>query len=156
VARIRVSTVIDASRPQVWDAIEDVSTHIRWMHDAEVIRITSKKTRGVGTTFECDTRVGPFRLTDRMAITGWERNRCMAVDHEGLVKGRGRFILKRARGGRTTFIWKETLRFPFWMGGPVGGFFGAFVLRRIWRANLRGLRQVVEESTVDGTAPRGA
>ena len=143
-ARIRVSTVIDAPPRQVWSYIEDVQTHIRWMHDAETIRVTSRKTKGVGTRFECDTRVGPFRLTDRMAVTAWQPNRCMAVDHEGLIRGRGRFTLKRMRGGRTNFVWQERLKFPIWMGGPVGAWFGKFVLRRIWRENLRLLQAQIE------------
>jgi hypothetical protein len=144
VARIRVSTVIDARPREVWAHIENVETHIRWMHDAETIRVTSPKSSGVGTRFECDTRIGPFRLTDHMEITAWDPPRCMAVDHEGLVKGRGRFVLKRARGGRTNFVWQEKLRFPVYLGGPVGAWFGKFVLKRVWRENLRTLRAQIE------------
>lgn len=143
-ARIRVSTVIDAPPREVWSYIEDVSTHIQWMHDAETIRVTSKKTEGVGTRFECDTRVGPFRLMDRMEVTEWQPGRCMAIEHQGLVRGRGRFTLKKARGGRTRFVWQEKLKFPIWMGGPFGAFFGKFVLRRVWRENVRTLRDLVE------------
>lgn len=74
-ARIRVSTVIDAPPRVVWAAIEDVESHVEWMDDAVAIRVTSDERRGTTTTFECDTKVGPFRLTDRMAITEWGRGR---------------------------------------------------------------------------------
>jgi hypothetical protein len=68
----------------------------------------------------------------------------MGIRHVGLVTGSGRFTLRRARGGRTRFTWEEKLRFPWWMGGPLGGALGARVLRRIWRRNLRNLKRQVE------------
>jgi uncharacterized protein YndB with AHSA1/START domain len=144
VSTIRVSTVIDASPAEVWRVVEDVAAHVDWMHDAVEIRFTSRRTSGVGTTFDCDTRVGPFRLTDRMEITAWRPRRTMGVRHVGLVTGSGRFTLKAVRGGRTRFTWKERLRFPWWLGGPFGEVVGGEVLRLVWARNLRQLRRLVE------------
>jgi len=144
-ARIRVSTTIDASPDEVWRAISDISTHVQWMADAESIRFHSAQRSGVGTAFDCDTRVGPLRLTDVMEITIWEPGRRMGVRHVGLVTGEGAFSLRRRRGGRgTRFTWRERLRFPWWLGGPVGGWFGSILLEFVWRANLRRLRTQVE------------
>lgn len=143
-ARIRVVTTIDASPAAVWAAIEDVGTHVDWMDDAVAIRFTTAQRRGVGTAFDCDTRVGPFRLTDRMVITQWKPRRAMGVRHVGLVTGTGRFTLRRRRGGRTRFTWAEHLVVPWWMGGPLGGFATSVVLRRVWRTNLRNLKALVE------------
>lgn len=142
--RIEVTTTIAAPPAVVWARIEDIGTHVDWMADAEAIRFTSDQRAGVGTTFDCDTRVGPLRLTDRMAITEWDEATAMGVRHEGLVTGEGRFTLTEDEPGRTTFAWAETLRFPWWMGGPVGGGIGAPVLRRIWRKNLSRLKVLVE------------
>ena len=61
-----------------------------------------------------------------------------------LVTGTGRFTVTRARGGRTRFTWDERLRFPWWMGGPVGGVAGGRVMKRIWKRNLRVLKALVE------------
>jgi len=143
-ARIRVSTVIDASPAQVWEVVRHVEDHVDWMHDAVAIRFTSGRRSGKGTTFDCDTRVGPFRLTDRMEITRWRPRRAMGVRHVGVVTGTGQFTLRRLPGGRTRFTWKERLRFPWWMGGPFGAVVGAEVLRLVWARNLRGLARVVE------------
>jgi hypothetical protein len=143
-ARIRVSTLIDAPPAQVWDVVRRVEDHVDWMADAEAIRFTSRTTSGVGTTFECDTKVGPFRLTDLMEITEWRDRRLIGVRHVGLVTGTGRFTLRRARGGRTRFAWDERLTFPWWMGGAVGGLVGGRIMRRIWRGNLRTLKALVE------------
>jgi uncharacterized protein YndB with AHSA1/START domain len=142
-ARIKVATVIDAPRREVWAAIEDVGSHVEWMTDAVEIRFTGRKRSGVGTTFECDTRVGPLRLTDAMEITEWRPRRTMGVKHVGVVSGEGRFTLRRARKGRTRFTWQERLQFPWWLGGPVGAWVAAPVLRHIWKRNLANLRAVL-------------
>ena len=144
--RITVSRVIDAPRRAVWAAVEDVSTHVAWMADARAIRFTTEQTGGVGTAFECDTRVGPLRLTDEMEITSWRPGREMGVRHVGLVAGEGAFTLRRARRGRTRFTWSERLVFPWWMGGPLGDIVGGGIMRRIWKGNLRRLAAIVEGS----------
>ena len=136
--------MIDASPAQVWRAVEHVGDHVEWMHDAVAIRFTSLRHSGVGTTFDCDTKVGPIRLTDKMEITKWQPRRAMGVRHVGLVTGSGMFTLRRRRDGRTRFTWKERLRFPWWLGGPFGAAVGGEVLRLIWARNLRNLKAIVE------------
>ena len=86
------------------------------------IRFLSDQRSGVGTRFECDTKIGPFTTTDVMEITEWVPGKAMGVRHSGVVTGTGRFTLKKARGGRTQFQWRERLVFPLWLGGPVGAF----------------------------------
>jgi uncharacterized protein YndB with AHSA1/START domain len=85
VSKIRVSTVINASPRAVWRALEDIQSHVEWMEDAVAIRITSSSTRGVGTTFECDTRAGPFRTVDHMEVIEWRPRKAMGVRHVGSV-----------------------------------------------------------------------
>jgi hypothetical protein len=145
-ASIRVSVVIKAPPRVVWRRIEDIESHVDWMTDAAAIRITSAQRRGVGTRFDCDTRVGPLRLLDRMEITRWRPRRAMGVRHVGVVRGDGRFTLRSFGPGRTRFTWRERLVFPWWLGGPVGGVVGAELLRRIWRRNLANLKGLVEGS----------
>jgi uncharacterized protein YndB with AHSA1/START domain len=145
--RIRVRTTIDASPARVWDVVESIEHHTDWMLDAKRITFASSQRRGVGTGFDCLTGVGPFRTTDRMTITEWEPGRVIGIEHRGIVTGSGRFTVRRARRGRTRFSWDERLRFPWWMGGPVGERAAKPVLRRIWRANLARLRRIVEAET---------
>jgi hypothetical protein len=147
-----VSTVIDAPPEQVWDEVRVVSRHVHWMRDAEAIRFTSERTSGVGTTFDCDTRVGPLRLTDRMEITEWVDGSAMGVRHVGAVTGTGRFTLRPLAGDRTQFRWEERLVFPWWMGGPLGAWAGGHVLGAIWRRNLRALKAIVEGRERPGDA----
>ena len=139
-----MATTISAPPKAVWAAISDIGSHVNWMDDAVAIHFTSRQRQGVGTTFDCDTKVGPFGLTDRMAITEWKPNKVMGVRHEGLVKGSGRFTLCPRRGGRTRFTWDERLVVPWRLGGPVSAVPIAFVLRRVWKKNLTHLKAIVE------------
>ena len=144
VARVAVSIIIDRPPSVVWRRIEDIASHADWMADAEAIRFTSASTRGVGTTFDCETKIGPVRLTDRMTITEWVPEKTMGVSHTGTVTGTGRFRLRAVGQGRTEFAWEEALTFPWWMGSSVGAHVGAPVLRQIWKGNLRRLKQKIE------------
>jgi hypothetical protein len=138
-ARIRVSVTIDAPPDVVWDDVRDIATHVEWMQDAVAIRFTGEAREGVGAAFDCDTRVGPLALTDRMEITEWDEGRAIGVRHVGLVTGVGRFTLEPVDDGRTLFTWDEQLRFPWWLGGPVGAVGGGLVLQLVWRRNLQTL-----------------
>jgi hypothetical protein len=142
---IRVEETIAAPVEALWAAVEDIGSHVRWMEDAVAIRFVSVKRSGVGATFDCDTKIGPFRLTDRMVVTEWEPCRTLGIRHAGMVTGTGRFALTPATGG-SSFVWEEELTFPAWMGGNVGGAAAAPMLRRVWRRNLHNLKTLVESA----------
>jgi carbon monoxide dehydrogenase subunit G len=144
--RVRVGVDIDATPDQVWAALQQIDRHVEWMHDAVAIRFVDEQHSGVGTKFLCDTKVGPFKLVDHMTITEWQPAAAMGVRHTGVVTGEGRFTL-HAVGQRTRFEWEEKLRFPWWLGGPIGSAIaGPIVLRPLWRRNLRALKRQVEDS----------
>ena len=151
---ITVSVEIDASLAMVWLIVEPVENHIEWMHDAVAIRFTGGQTRGVGTEFLCDTKVGPIKLVDRMEITEWTPAEAMGVKHTGIVTGDGHFTLEPIDlARRTRFTWTETLTFPWWLGGPLGALVGGrLVLRPLWKRNLGNLRRLVEDSVGGETA----
>ena len=142
---IRVSVDIDAPVQTVWDVVEPVERHVDWMADAVAIRFVGTQTRGVGTEFFCDTKVGPIKLVDRKTITAWEPGRVMGVTHTGVVTGTGEFTLEPNGSGGTRFTWTERLVFPWWLGGPLGALVGGqVVMKAIWRRNLRVLKKLVE------------
>ena len=142
--KIAVSTVIEASPEAVWEAVRDIASHVEWMADATAIRITSPHVSGIGTTFDCDTKIGPLKLTDRMEITTWEPGRVMGVRHTGLVTGTGRFTISAVPGGATEFKWTEDLIFPWWMGARVGGLVGGQIMKLVWKRNLSALKALIE------------
>lgn len=141
---IRVEVHIAATPEEVWDDVRHLATHVEWMEDATAIRFTSETTEGVGASFDCDTKVGPIRLTDRMTVTEWHAPERIGIRHVGLVTGTGRFRIEPLPGGHSRFVWEERLRFPWWAGGPLGARLAAPVLARIWRRNLRNLKARME------------
>jgi uncharacterized protein YndB with AHSA1/START domain len=141
---IKVCTLIEAPPARVWEIVEAIERHTDWMADAERITFVTPSTRGVGTAFDCLTRVGPVRLNDRMTVIEWDAGRSIGIEHRGIVRGAGRFTVAKRRHGRTRFCWHERLRFPWWMGGFVGERVAKPVLRKLWRGNLERLKNIAE------------
>lgn len=128
---------------KVWDRIADLADHPTWMADAQWVLITSPATRGVGASMVVRTRVGPFRTTDLIEVTGWVDGHSIEVDHKGLVSGAGSLIVT-AEGGGSRVTWRERLVFPWWLGGRITAWAARPVLRRVWAGNLDRLAALVE------------
>jgi hypothetical protein len=142
---IRSHEQIAAVPARVWADVERIETHPEWMVDAERIEFRTAAHRGVGTEFTCVSRLGPLRTRDVLVVTEWEPGHSMTIEHRGAVHGIGRFVLDpTADGVATAFGWEETLRFPWWMGGPLGERLARPLFGRVWRGNLRRLRERFE------------
>jgi hypothetical protein len=136
---VRVSEVVSSERARVWTELARIEDHVEWMRDATAIRFLTATRSGIGTRFECDTRLGPIRLTDIMEITEWETAAAMGVRHTGAVRGSGRFTLSDAPGPATLIEWEEQLTFPWWLGATLGARVACPVVAALWRGNLRRL-----------------
>jgi len=143
-ARVTTELAIDAPSDAVWAELARIEHHVHWMADAAELHFVGDQRRGVGTTFECLTQVGPFRTLDTMTVTEWVDGSAMAVRHTGVVTGSGRFEVLPGTGGRTTLRWTEDLRLPRWALGRLGSLVAGPVLARIWRGNLRRFAARVE------------
>ena len=142
--KIKVAVMIDAPPEVVWRTVEQIERHVDWMTDAQSITFTTESHRGEGTEFDCVTKIGPLRTTDRMIVTQWTPRRAMGIKHQGVVTGWGKFTLSRKKGDLTQFTWTERLKFPWWMGGPAGALVAKPILRAVWRHNLANLKAIVE------------
>lgn len=136
---VTVAVLIEAPLEKVWEAAADLASHVEWMADAERIDFPTPQRTGVGTRMEVLTRIGPFTISDEMEVTGWDPPHRIAVRHQGLVTGEGEFRLDPVAGG-VVFTWRETLHFPWFLGGPVGASLTQPFFRWIWRRNLTRLR----------------
>ncbi|MEM7325759.1 MAG: SRPBCC family protein [Actinomycetota bacterium] len=146
-AAVTVVVEIDRTPEQVWAYVRDLGSHVEWMADATEIRFLTDQREGTGTSFECDTKVGPIKLTDVMTITNWVDEAAMGVRHEGVVTGVGEFTLTPIGETGTHFSWREDLSFPIWLGGPIGEIAAKPILTAIWRRNLTRLKANVEQRT---------
>jgi carbon monoxide dehydrogenase subunit G len=150
--RSRVSERISRSPDEVWDELERLEDHAEWMADAVGVEFLGEQRRGVGTRMEVNTRVGPLRTNDVLEFTRWDPPHAMAVSHRGLFGGEGEFLLTRDGSG-TRIVWTERLRFPWFLGGPIGAVAARPILRRIWRGNLRRLKGRIERTNQGGSIP---
>jgi len=141
---IEIDVVIHHRVPVVWEELRHIERHVNWMSDAQRIDFHTDQREGVGTAFDCFTKVGPFTTTDVMTITHWQDGAIMGVTHRGLFTGRGEFVLADM-GDTTRLTWREDLRFPWWAGAAVGAALARPVLRVIWRKNLANLARVLDE-----------
>ena len=139
---IKVSTVINAPLKTVWNEVSRLENHTNWMNDAEKIDFLSENNSGMGTEMKVLTKIGPIKLYDYMTVTNWIVEKSIAVDHIGIVTGKGEFKLEEIDENNTKFNWEETLKFPIYLGGIIGEFFGAPILKLIWRKNLKNLKEL--------------
>ena len=139
---IKVSTIINAPLKTVWNEVSRLENHTNWMNDAEKIDFLSENNSGMGTEMKVLTKIGPIKLYDYMTVTNWIVEKSIAVDHIGIVTGKGEFKLEEIDENNTKFNWEETLKFPIYLGGIIGEFFGAPILKLIWRKNLKNLKEL--------------
>ncbi|MBW4030510.1 MAG: hypothetical protein HIU57_07530 [Acidobacteria bacterium] len=139
---IRVETLIARPRDEVWEELRHIARHVQWMSDAQRIDFQTDQHEGVGTSFVCLTRLGPFTTRDVMTVTRWDDDAAMGVTHRGIFTGHGEFILD-LDADATRVTWREDLRFPWWFAGPLGEFVARPILRRVWRKNLANLAELV-------------
>ncbi len=86
---IKVSTTINAPIKTVWNEVSRLEKHTNWMNDAEKIDFLSENNSGVGTKMKVLTKVGPIKLYDYMTVTEWVSEETIAVDHTGIISGKG-------------------------------------------------------------------
>ena len=142
--RIETSIIINKPLDTVWQEVKVMENHVNWMEDAVKIDILSENNSGIDTKMNVLTKVGPIKLTDIITVTEWKEKESIGVIHEGIVTGEGIFYLKALNESQTEFKWEETLKFPFYLGGVIGKFFGCYVLKYIWKKNLKNLKEIIE------------
>lgn len=142
---ITVSTTINKPLNEVWDEVSVLKNHTNWMKDAVNIEFLTESTQGINTKMKVLTKVGPIKLFDYMTVTEWIEKKSIGVDHVGIVTGKGKFTLTEIDASKTEFQWEETLKFPIYLAGPIGEFFGAPVLKLIWKNNLHGLKELFND-----------
>lgn len=148
-ARIEVSTHVEAPCERVWALLVDWEAQPRWMVDAESVTVLSPQREGAGTVVRCMTDLFGVVVTDDMVVTAWEPPRALWIRHLGrLIRGVGAFELEPTEDG-TRLTWWEEIDPPF---GPVGDTATSLLVvprvRRLFRASLAGLKRLAESSSV--------
>ena len=141
--QVSVSVRLPLSVEEAWTKLSDLSDHANWMADAERIDFETDQRSGVGTVMHVLTRVGPFKTVDVIKVVDWVPPNLIGVEHVGLFTGEGRFLIDRMSDEATLFTWEETIRFPWYLAGPLGAAVAKPILTAIWKRNLRRLRDSI-------------
>lgn len=141
---VHVSVLINAPIAEVWAEAAAFESHVEWMADAESIEFLTDEREGPGTTMSVVTKVGPLNTVDVIEVTEVQAPHRIAVVHRGAVSGTGEFRLVERGPLKTEFVWQETLRFPWYFGGPLGARVASPILAAVWRRNLRRLKLRIE------------
>ena len=142
---ITVETIINAPLDEVWDEVSKIENHSNWMKDAVNIDFQTNSRTGVGTKIKVLTKIGPIKLYDYMTFTKWEEKKSIGVDHIGIVTGKGEMQFEEISENITKFKWVETLKFPYYLAGPIGEIFGKPSIEFIWKKNLKNLKEIIEK-----------
>jgi len=133
----RNTVIVDGRVDAVWADLADIESHPEWMVDVAAIRFIPPGGVQVGSSYEVDSRVGPFRLKDELEIVELQPGQTLAVRRNGAVSGEGRFTVEAVSAQQTRVTRSMMLGFPWWMGGAVGEVAAQPILRMLFQANLR-------------------
>lgn len=128
---------------EAWAVLTRWERQVDWMPDADEIVVRSEQRHGVGVRLDVRTRLFQIpAFTEPMEVTAWDPPQSLAIDHGGLVRGRGTWILEPVPGG-TRFTWSEdvALRVPI-LGAVAAAIYAPVMRRLMGRAQAR-LRRLI-------------
>jgi len=128
----------------VWALLTDWERQGDWMLEASDVVVVGRQREGVGVEARAKVRIAGITTRDRIRVTMWEPPRILVIEHLGWVKGTGELQMAPIREG-TRLRWRESLIPPARLGpfGVIGLRLFAPILRRIFRRDLRVLRELV-------------
>jgi len=145
--RLQARAVFRAAPHHVWAVLSDWERQADWMPDVAWIHVTGSE-RALGAALQARTKVmGLPLVTDRLTVDRWEPPQRLGVVHQGLVRGRGDWLLEPFTGG-TRLTWKEQLTLPPPLVGSLALWLYAPIQRWMLRRSIRNLRALVERPPV--------
>jgi hypothetical protein len=154
---VRARVEIEAPIKRVWDVVADIPGQVRWMPEMKRVVVLTPGPVREGTVGEATVRIMGIAVTDRVTITTFRAPEAFAIEHEGLVGGRGHITLRPGLDGTTTIVEWEEFLVPPWLPA-VGWLMGRPVISWLYRRDLFLLRDVVEADLAasgGGAAPGG-
>lgn len=144
-ARIEVTTHVEAPPERVWAVLTDWERQAEWMADVRHIAVVSAHREGTGVTLRANTDILGFVVRDDLEVTQWDPPTVLGVRHLGrLIAGVAAFELTPTAAG-THLLWWEEASVPL---GGVGDALAQLVLvpwiRRVFRRSVAHLKRLSE------------
>jgi hypothetical protein len=141
--RVRATVEIPVRPGDLWDVLVRWEDQVRWMRDADRIRVLTSHRSGVGVRLAVRTRVlNVPAFTEVLEVTLWEPPRRMVIAHRSFVRGTGTWTLEPAGSG-TRFAWIEEVSLPVPLLGEVALLAYRPFLGHLMRGALGDLRTLV-------------
>lgn len=136
---------VEIRRPPgaVWPFLVDWERLDTWMEEISDVHVTSERREGVGVEADATVRLGGISTRDRIRVTRWEPPTVLEIAHLGWVRGTGYMELSPTAGG-SHLTWRETLIPPWGLAGRVGLWAFRPLIGRVFRRDLRRLKELVE------------
>ena len=144
-ARIEVTTHVEASPERVWEVLTDWERQAEWMADVRHIAVASEHREGTGVTLRANTDILGFVVRDELQVTQWEPPSVLGVRHLGrLISGVAAFELTPTPSG-TRLVWWEEAAVPL---GGAGDAVAQLILvpwiRRVFRRSVAHFKRLCE------------
>ena len=131
---------------RAWAALLRWEDQVRWLEDADSVRVLTSAREGVGVMIAVKTRVLNVPLfTERLEVVEWDPPRRLTMAHRSFVRGVGTWELRPHPAG-TRFIWTEKLSLPVPLLGELALLVYRPFMRYLMREGLRGLRRYVVQT----------
>ncbi|GIU98347.1 MAG: hypothetical protein KatS3mg013_2150 [Actinomycetota bacterium] len=138
------SIELPVSQARAWAFLVDWERQADWMLDADRVRVLTSERSGVGVRLAVPTRVlGLPLLEERLEVVVWDPPRRLVVAHRRFVAGEGEWRLDPASSGGTRFSWREELRLPIPVLGPLALLAYRPVLGALMARSMHRLRRLV-------------
>jgi uncharacterized protein YndB with AHSA1/START domain len=134
---LELTGTLPAPPAVAWELITDWEHLDEWMLEASDFVVTSPQREGVGVEAEATITMAGFRSRDRVRISAWEKNRHLAIEHLGWVRGTGEMYLTPVGEDETFLLWREKLWPPLGGIGAVALAFMKPVMHRIFMRDVR-------------------
>lgn len=148
-ARVEVTTHVEAEPARVWAVLTDWESQAEWMRDAVEVTILSPHREGVDVVVRCRTRIAAgLVVNDDLITTEWDAPRVLGVRHTGwLIRGVAAFELQPTAHG-THVTWWEEIDPPLgFVGEAAVGLIAVPLVTRVFRSSLAGLKHLCESPT---------
>ena len=144
--RIEARGVLPVPVERAWAALLRWEDQVRWLEDADSVRVLTSAREGVGVMIAVKTRVLNVPLfTERLEVVEWDPPRRLTMAHRSFVRGVGTWELRPHPAG-TRFIWTEKLSLPVPLLGELALLVYRPFMRYLMREGLRGLRRYVVQA----------
>ena len=140
---IRKSIVVEASRPDVFELVDDPGRYPEFFVGMTKWELSSKRRRGVGARYRVLMQVGSIEAGGTVVVTRRRASELIEWRHEQGIRQEGRWRLRSVEGGTELAL---EVRYDL-SGGLVGRLVeqmtGRIVERNLW-ATLLAARRLLE------------